>query len=353
MNRKILFISRNYPPKTGGLETYSYNLVKEFEKDGSVHKIVLGRSNLNLFWFLPFSFFKALLVARNNALSNIHLCDGVLAPVGILLKCLTRHPVSVSIHGLDITYRNRFYQRLIPRCVASLDKIICVSRSTKDECVRRGIPEQKCVVIPNGIRPDDLYFHLTPAELRRKLEKLLDMRLPGKKILLTVGRMIKRKGVAWFVDCVMPELDDTYLYLIAGHGPEFESINRKVEERCLQGRVRMLGRVSENVRRLIYSAADIFIMPNITVEGDVEGFGIAAIEAGSYGLPVVASNLQGLKDAIIDKETGYLVEERNTREFLDRIRSMDLRKKDIRRLVNTRFHWSEIYKQYQTALRQL
>jgi glycosyltransferase involved in cell wall biosynthesis len=209
------------------------------------------------------------------------------------------------------------------------------------------------VVIPNGIRPDDLYFHLTPDELRCKLEKVLDMRLHGKKILLTVGRLIKRKGVAWFVDSVIPELDDSYLYLIAGHGPEFESINRKVEERGLQGRVRMLGRVSEKVRRLIYNAADIFIMPNITVEGDVEGFGIVAIEAGSYGLPVVAGNLQGLKDAIIDKETGYLVEERNTREFLDRIRSMDLRKKDIRRLVNTRFHWSEIYKQYQTALLQL
>jgi glycosyltransferase involved in cell wall biosynthesis len=77
------------------------------------------------------------------------------------------------------------------------------------------------------------------------------------------------------------------------------------------------------------------------------------IEAGSHGLPVVASNLQGLKDAIIDKETGYLVEERNAQEFLDRIRSMDLRKNDIRRCVINHFHWSEIYKQYRIALMEL
>lgn len=350
MKQKILFVSKNYPPKLGGLEMYSYNLIKEFEKDYSVYKIVLRRSNLNLVWFLPFSLLKALLLARIHSFNNIHLCDGLLAPLGVLLKCFNRASVSVSIHGLDITYKNRFYQWLIPRCVAKLDKIICVSRSTRDECVHRGILRQKCWVIPNGIRPDELYLQQSPDDLRFQLEKLLDIRLQDKKILATVGRLIKRKGVAWFVDRVMPELDASYLYVIAGHGPEFDLIHRKVKDRGLQNQVVMLGRVSEKIRRLIYNAADIFIMPNITVEQDVEGFGIVIIEAGSCGLPVIASKIQGLKDAVIEGKTGYLVEEGNALGFAEMIRNMNLKKEDVRFCVNATFDWSKIYCRYQNIL---
>jgi glycosyltransferase involved in cell wall biosynthesis len=350
MKQKILFVSKNYPPKLGGLETYSYNLIKEFEKDYSVYKIVLKRSNLNLFWFLPFSLLKALLLARIHSFNNIHLCDGLLAPLGVLLKCFNRASVSVSIHGLDITYKNRFYQWLIPRCVAQLDKIICVSRSTRDECVHRGISKQKCRVIPNGIRPDELHLHQSPNELRIKLEKFLNIRLQDKKVLVTVGRLIKRKGIAWFVDRVMPELNASYLYIIAGHGPEFEPIHRKVKDRGLQNQVVMLGRVSEKIRRLIFNAADIFIMPNITVEQDVEGFGIVVLEAGSCGLPVIASKIQGLNDAVIGGQTGYLVEEGDAAGFAELIRNMDLKKEAVRSCVNAEFDWAEIYQRYQNIL---
>jgi glycosyltransferase involved in cell wall biosynthesis len=350
MKQKILFISKNYPPKLGGLETYSYNLIKEFEKDYTVYKIVLRRSNLNLVWFLPFSFSKALLLTWKHSFNNIHLCDGLLAPLGVLLKGVTRTIVSVSIHGLDITYKNRFYQWLIPRCVAQLDKIICVSRSTRDECVQRSIPRQKCTVIPNGIRPDELYLRQSSGDLRIQLEKLLNVRLQDKKVLATVGRLIKRKGIAWFVDSVMPELDASYLYMIAGHGPEFERIHRRVKALGLQNQVLMLGRVSDKVRRLIYNGADIFVMPNITVERDVEGFGIVIIEAGSCGLPVVASKIQGLKDAVIEGKTGYLVEEGDAVVFAEMIRNMSLKKTAVRTCVNATFDWSAIYQRYRNFL---
>ena len=350
MKPKILFISRNYPPKLGGLETYSYNLIKEFEKDYIVYKIVLSKSIQHLFWFLPFSLIKTLFFARRHTLDTIHLCDGLLSPIGVLLKNFIHTSISISIHGLDITYNNFCYQSVIPRCLAKLEKIICVSQSTRKECVQRGIPEHKCVVIPNGIQPAELYFDRPFKDLRIELEKLLKINLEDKKILFSIGRLIKRKGIAWFVDHVVPELDDTYLYVIAGKGPEFEPIHRRVIALGLQSRVVMLGRVSDELRRLIYNAADILVMPNVTVMGDVEGFGIVAIEAGSCGLPVIASNVQGLKDAVINNKTGYLIEEKDSKEYVNRIRSMKLNREDIRHFVNVRFSWSEIYKQYRTAL---
>jgi len=135
--------------------------------------------------------------------------------------------------------------------------------------------------------------------------------------------------VAWFAEKVMPRLDGSYLYVVAGEGPERGTI-QKIVDRCnLQGRVLLLGEVSDEDRKLIYNASDIFIMPNITVPGDVEGFGIVALEAGSCGLPVVASNIQGLRDAVINGKTGYLVGEGDVEGFVSRITDMSLEKDQI------------------------
>ena len=350
MKQKMLFISRNYPPKIGGLETYSYNLIKEFEQHHIVHKIVLSRSIVHLLWFLPYCLVAGAVTAWRHSIGHIHLCDGLLSPVGIILKLITRAHISVSIHGLDITYRNVFYQLLVPRCTARLDKTICVSHATRIECQRRGVPDQKSVVIPNGIRPDELYLDQPKAVLQHRLESIIGRTNRGKKILVTVGRLVKRKGVAWFLDSVMPRLDPEYIYIIAGDGPELVSIRERIRTREWGQRVFAIGRITGEVRKILYNVADIFVMPNITVDDDMEGFGIAILEAGSCGLPVVASNLQGIKDAVIDKKTGYLVDEGDVDGFMERIRSMNLSKADIRSCVNAEFNWPTIYRSYQKEI---
>jgi phosphatidylinositol alpha-1,6-mannosyltransferase len=254
--------------------------------------------------------------------------------------------VTVTIHGLDITYKNQFYQSLIPWCIARLDRVVCVSHSTRDECVCRIIPCPNCTVIPNGIRPDQLYLQQSKNELRCKLENLIGLSLDNKKVLFTIGHLVKRKGVAWFVENVMPRFEDSCLYVVAGEGPERGTIQEIVDCYNLQGSVLLLGEVSDEDRKFIYNASDIFIMPNITVPGDVEGFGIVALEAGSCGLPVVASNIQGLRDAVINGKTGYLVEEGDVDGFVGRITDMNLDKDQIRKIVNSTFDWAKIYKRY-------
>jgi glycosyltransferase involved in cell wall biosynthesis len=350
MKQKILFISRNYPPKIGGLETYSYNLIKEFEQHHIVHKIVLSRSIVHLLWFLPYCLVAGAVTAWRHSIGHIHLCDGLLSPVGIILKLITRAHLSVSIHGLDITYRNVFYQLLVPRCTARLDKTICVSHATRIECQRRGVPDQKSVVIPNGIRPDELYLDQPKAVLQHRLESIIGRTNRGKKILVTVGRLVKRKGVAWFLDSVMPRLDPDYIYIIAGDGPELVSIRERIRTREWEQRVFAIGRITGDVRKILYNAADIFVMPNITVDDDMEGFGIAILEAGSCGLPVAASKLQGIKDAVIDKKTGYLVDEGDVAGFLKRIGSMSLVKEDIRAHVTAKFNWENLYLDYRKVI---
>jgi len=82
----------------------------------------------------------------------------------------------------------------------------------------------------------------------------------------------------------------------------------------------------------------------------VEGFGIVVIEAGSCGLPVVASNLQGIKDAVTENKTGYLIDEGDIDGFLEKIKSMNLKKEDIRSHVNAKFSWTNIYLNYRNTI---
>jgi phosphatidylinositol alpha-1,6-mannosyltransferase len=347
---KTLFITRNYPPKVGGLEEYSYHLIREFASHDTIYKITLSKSKKHLLWFFPYSFFRALYLIRKYSIQSVHLCDGLLSPVGLLLKILTGAKVTVTIHGLDITYDNQIYQNLIPWCIARLDRLVCVSHSTRDECMRRIMPCPNCTVIPDGIRPNQLYLQQSKNELHRKLENLISISIKNKKILFTIGHLVKRKGVAWFVENVMPRLEDSYLYVVAGEGPERGTIQEIVDQYDLKGRVLLLGEISNEDRRLIYNASDIFVMPNITVPGDVEGFGIVVLEAGSCGLPVVASDIQGLRDAVIDGKTGFLVEEGDVEGFSSRITDMNLKNDQIREIVNSTFDWAKIYKDYRMFL---
>jgi glycosyltransferase involved in cell wall biosynthesis len=347
---EILFISRNYPPQIGGLESYSYNLIKYVGEHHAVSKIVLGKPRKHLFWFMPYALLKAVQLVKKDRVLQIHLCDGFLSIIGVMFKSFLPVTLSVTIHGLDITFRNSLYQKIIPWCVARLDRVICVSRHAQKECIDRGVPSAKTRVIPNGINPADFHVPVSSSMCRAEAARRVCVSLEGKRVLLTVGRLVPRKGVAWFVKEVMPRLDDSHLYLIVGDGPDFERVSTLVRQCRQEGRVFMLGKVTKEIRNILLHASDIFIMPNVQIDGDVEGFGIAAIEAGCCGLPVIASNVQGLKDAVLHGKTGFLVEAGNTEAFLDGIRKMDLDRDAVRSLVVDTFDWERVCQRYEEAL---
>jgi glycosyltransferase involved in cell wall biosynthesis len=350
MRPPILFITRNYPPKVGGLEIYSYHLIRQFEATCTVFKITLSRSRRHLFWFLPFCAIKAVWLCHRHPIRNVHLCDGLLAPIGLALKHLTGVRVTASVHGLDVTYPLSVYQLIIPRCLARLDLIFCGSRHGLEQCLQRRIPAQKCRIVPYGIDPSEFQSAPLDPEGFHDIEKIAGVALRGRRILLSLGRLVPRKGVAWFVSQVMPELDQAHVYLVAGGGPDFQAVQSAINNRGLAGRVALLGEVSNRTRQQLMAMADLFIMPNIRIPGDMEGFGIAALEAGSSGLPVIASNIEGLRDAVIDGVTGYLVEERNVQQYVDKIRCAHFSREVVRSVVNRKFNWPHIASHYQGFL---
>jgi glycosyltransferase involved in cell wall biosynthesis len=346
---KLLFLSRAYPPIIGGLENHNYELHSALQKKNHVDSIINKKGKKALPFFMPFCSLKALY--SSSKYDAVLLGDGVLASVGWLIKLFQPSvPVICTIHGLDLTYSSRIYQYFwIKKFLPRMDKIIAVSRATKDAAIERGIKKSKLEVIPNGINP----WHKTSQHNQKQLEKLLHTSCQEKTILLTIGRLVKRKGVHWFISHVMPNLNDQYIYIIAGDGSEKERINLAIREFCLEKRVFCLGFVCDHTKAILYSNSDLFIQPNIKVSGDMEGFGIAVLEANLHGLPVLGSKLEGLEDSIIEEKNGWLVAPEKPSSFIKKIEEVTQSRQklnqaghDAKVFCLEHFSWDKIADQY-------
>lgn len=351
--QKILFIARRFPPSVGGMERFAFDLSNALKKEVNFIKITWGGSNKWLPIVLPWFFLRAFWqLAIHRDISIIHMQDAVQAPIGWLLHIIFRKPYIIVAHGLDITYQNRFYQAAILPFVRRADAIISISTATNEEAIKRGVPKEKTHVITLGTHDD--YGTVNPN--KQQLAADLGIELDKKILLLTTGRLVKRKGVEWFIEHVLTKLvksNKNILYLVAGDGAERDNIETAIARNKLEKNVLMLGRVPDEVRSLLYQSSDIFVMPNIVVPGDMEGFGIVVHEAATAELPVVASNLEGIADALQNEKNGILVETRNIDAFVSEIQKLAkdeaLRKKfgkKARVFTLREYSWQKIADQY-------
>lgn len=336
------------------MERVAYELSRHLSKITQVKLVKWGGSNKWLPLVLPYLLCHSVWILLTRKVSVIYLEDGLLAPLGLILK-LFRKPVAITIHGRDIGFKNKLYQFIIPRCLNRVDNVICVSEATKKECVRRRIPQDKIAIISNGIS-DSFYSNSERQGSREKLSGEIGIKLDKKKVILSVGRLVERKGIHWFVGNVMSRLieeSSDYIYLIAGDGSFSPQVREVIEQYKLKTNVFMLGKVSEETLRLLYNSCDIFIMPNIPVEGNMEGFGLVALEASSCSLPVVASNLEGIREAIRDGENGFLVEPSSAKGFWARVKEL-LGNNELRERFGTRareftlenYGWAKVADKY-------
>lgn len=225
--------------------------------------------------------------------------------------------------GRDVTLPTVGYQWYVRRVLRSLDAVFPISRATAQECLQRGLPPSRMHVVPCGV---DAALFNAPRDRRAARRELL--RAIGESsetipddalILVSVGRHQERKGFAWFTDHVMPRLPKDVVYLITGEGPMTPRIQDAIDRHGLVGRVRLLGKVDEEMLGRLYRGADLFVMPNIHVKGDIEGFGVVMLEAGMCGMPVLAADLEGISDVIREGENGHLVPSEDADAFVDRV----------------------------------
>lgn len=367
---KILFISRAYPPVVGGIEMQNFGIANALGKLTETKIIANKKGKKFLPLFLPWLTLRLFFLIPSY--DAIVFGDGVLSPIGALLKFFYRKQrYFCIIHGLDITYASKnsllgkIYKSVNIPSEKRMDKLIMVGNETINEAVKIGIPEEKCVFIPNGLDADEICGNYSRSEL----EKLLDKNLQDKKIIFRGGRFVKHKGVDWFVRNVMPKLPENYILVAAGgmvakkttgDANDFENVEKAIGELNLSDRVILLPNISRPDMKILFSACDIYISPNIKVPGSMEGFGITAIEAGACGKVVLASNLEGLKDAIIDGQNGFLIESGQADAWVNKINEVlsdSFPKKEFgekaAKFVNENYSWDKISKKYLSEIQKV
>lgn len=349
----VLFLTRVYPPLTGGMEELSYNLTTSVATRTRTHIIAHQRRKALLPLFFPFALGRAL--PQLSAFDILHISDPVLAGLAWTLRRFRDIPAAVTMHGLDIVYPSAFYQWYLRRFLPPLDLFICISTYV-ETMFRERTGITRSVVITPGVH--DMFYR--PETKRDSLTALLGTNIGSRPILLTLGRLVKRKGVSWFIRHVLPRLSPDILYIVAGDGPDALEAKRAAAETGTTSRVLFLGAVTDEQRRILYNTADLFIMPNIVIDNDTEGFGIVALEAATCQLPVLASGIQGIPDAVQDEKNGVLVSAGDGDAYVQRIQRLLTNTDERTGLGNRarthtleRFSWSTIAQQYLDAFAQL
>lgn len=361
---QILFISHSYPPILGGIENQNYQLVEALRKDNSVKLIKNTKGKIWLPFFVPIAFLKSLFLMRK--MDACLLGSGVLSPLGYAIKIFyPKKKVFCITHALDIIFANKegflpgIYKKINIPSLKKMDKLFMVGNATIEEAVKAGVGRGKCKFIPNGINKDEL----KKKHSRKELSEIFGKNLENKKVILRLGRFVPHKGTSWFIDKVMPNLPEKVVLIAAGGrvsqrtaGDKDDFINseKAIIKNKLGDRVRLCPAIPQKDLKILLNTVDLVVSPNIKINGSMEGFGINVIEAGVCGRIVLASNIEGLIDAIKDGKNGKLVESENASAWIKEIgkiiklkkSTLEKRGQEASEYVEKNYSWDKISQKY-------
>jgi len=239
------------------------------------------------------------------------ICIGELVAggmLGVALKKLFGCKLVFYVHGEEITTASsgRLYGNKRRQYLEAADKVVAVSSFTCDALTGlMGVRPQAISLIPNGV--DTTRFSPGP----RDAELIARHGLAGKKVVLTVGRLVRRKGIDMALRAmaqVRARRPDVH-YLIVGDGELREELQRTIVELGMSNCVTLVGKVSDEELLRYLRTCDLFLMPNRTLaDGDTEGFGLVFREANACHKPVVGGRAGGAVEAVHDEKTGLLVD---------------------------------------------
>lgn len=238
--------------------------------------------------------------------------------VGYLLKRKFNIPLNVQAH-IDFV-DNEYWMNLRPanRLFNSLGKFICkradtirvVASETKESLVRYGVAADKISLI--SVHSDLSHFQaLDGSEIRAKYQD------EGfEQILLFVGRLVPQKDIPNLFTAfkrILKEKPNTVLLLV-GEGPLREGLNQLSEREGIAQSVRFIGSVDHAEIQKYYSACDIFVLPSI-----FEGRATVIVEAILSQKPIVSTNVSGLREWLLNGETGFVVPRRNPKALAEKV----------------------------------
>lgn len=334
--KKILLVTNDFGPRTGGIETFVIGLLERI----SDHEVTVftsqqgDTSEYDQQWFEKFGVrvirdrSKILLpswrvsraVKEVVASHNIEIVVfGAAAPLALMSSALRKSGVKKIIaltHGHEVWWAKIFpFNFAIKRIGKSVDHLTYLGEFTR-QAISKALTDKSAkemVKIAPGI--DTAHFIPQPDAMQKRK----DLGLQDKKIIISVGRLVHRKGQDKLIEAmpnVLRKIPNAHL-LIVGVGPYKNHLEKLVNKLSLKEDVTFAGRIMYDRLPSYLSAADLFAMPSRSrfFGLEVEGLGIVYLEASACGIPVLAGNSGGAPDAVLEGVTGLCVDGTNVAEI--------------------------------------
>lgn len=362
-SNRILLITSEFPPQPGGIGTHAYQLGKALTSEGKTVTILCdqrsvdGQEEAEFDRELPFQVVrirrrKQMVVAyfqrlsKALTLSKSHdtwIFSGKfslwLLPI---LSNLRKGRTLAVIHGSELLLPIPWQRKRVEKALMRADAVVAVSHYTQSLVKHLPLKYQK--VIPNGFEVPNETLSSAPKALSESLK------------LITVGNVTARKGQHLVIDALpaltkhFPDLE----YHVVGIPTEAKNLLAQAKELGVLNLLKIHGRLQENQKIQLLNKCTIFIMLSERTEaGDVEGFGIAILEANALGLPAIGALGSGIEDAIKNEFSGKLVHPRSEKEILNAVTQI----KDHYEAYSENakewskgFTWEKIVKLYLTVL---
>lgn len=290
----------------------------------------------------------------------VHAHDWLTAYAARAVKHAFDIPLIATLHATEFG-RNRGLYTDLQRHISDIEwwlafeawRVICCSEAMRSELrTIFQLPLDKIRVIPNGVDfPERREDAARIAAVRRRFAG------DGEKLLFFVGRLVYEKGVDLILRALPRVLErhPQTVLVVSGRGPEEGGLKRLAQELGVGERVRFTGYISDDDRNTLYQAADVAVFPS-----RYEPFGIVALEAMAFGLPVVAARVGGLAEVIDADRTGLLFEADNPWDLAERLgealSNPGLRAslaENARRLVASEYHWARVAERTADVYREL
>jgi glycosyltransferase involved in cell wall biosynthesis len=368
--KRLLIVTHTFLPHIGGIERVVYEQGKRLMSHGFDVTVLTSKMNtpegyvvdgikvlcydsLNQAFGLGIPYpipqinsFK-LFLKNVNAADLVHV-HGHPYLSSLYVAKLAKHigkPLVVTQHNTFIEYESGFWDHVEwlndaivgKQVLKSADKIITVSNATKRYVLSLGANPQKTSVLHNGVDIDR--FKLSPQArdiIRRKLN------IPDDAtVILTVRRLVYKNGIDTLLESaqIAAKQNQKLVFLAVGKGPDLEPIRTRIKQLEITNNFKLAGFVPDADLPAFYNAADLFILPSKSGEG----LPLVALEAMSTGLPVVATDVGGIKEVIL-KDHGKLVPPNNPQKMAKAILELaqtepSTQKTSLHNISKQKFSW--------------
>jgi len=347
---RILLCTLEYPPHQGGVANYYYNLKKHWPEADNF--LVLDNNNNELLSKkrLPLRWLKSLFSIYNyyKKKKADYLLIGQILPLGtvaLILKTLFNINYGLVIHGMDFSYAIKTKRKKVitKKILRKAKHIISANTYTKD-LILKFLPElkDKIRIVNPGVKAEKV--DMQTVETIKK-----DYNLENKIIIYSLGRLVKRKGfdsVIKAIDSLDKSIKESLVYVVSGSGAEEDNLKKQAQNKDFN--IIFTGSISDTKKWSWLHLCNIFVMPSKDINGDFEGFGIVFLESALSKTPAIGSLSGGIKDAIKDGDSGFLVAENDIKALADKIKILVNNKKLRQEMgnyaylrANDKFNWSK------------